>query len=753
MSAWAIAQAGLAWGEGFSVGFGRCRQVLAAPTQRKLALLVGINHYAEGSELRGCLTDVELQRELLIHRFGFHPADIVSLTGEAATRDAIATAFLNHLVEQSQAGDVVLFHFSGYGNLVRLPSQGDPPLPVRGLVPSDGLFPTPAQPVLNCLLEETLELLVRSLATEQVTLVLDTSHHPSTQSLQGNLRGRSLPPLPSPPSLSPPLPSLEELALQSQLRHRLLTQGIAQESPPPGVILRAARPGQVATEIAINGAFSGLLTYALTQSLWATTPARRLYLTLTHTAEQMAPIRGEAQQLELKQVGKVPLLTYGLLPESQPGIEGLITQHLDETTLAFNWVGLPRAVLQSYGLNSILAAIAPDPVEKSPVLVQLRSQKGVSAIARILKPTPEAKAALAPGQGLQEVIRVIPRKQGLILALDPGLERIERVDATSALSAIKAIAAIVSSGEGFADCLLAAISDPPAPEPLPTSTGESSPPIIQKRRYGLFSEGGVRLPNTAGKRGEAIKSAVGRLEPQWNQLLAAKLWNLTQNENSTRLKVRATLEVGDSPPQPLISKASQRQSLARPDLAPDNPALALASSEPILPQLPGGSSMRFRLENNDTLPLYYVLLGLNSNHQAIAHLPLAPVSEQLAQDERLTPKAIAPGATVFIPASEAAPPWQGSQRPGFEQWLLVFTRQPCERLLAILNQAEQTDLKPPKATFEVLSHPQAIAQALLADLHQISQVDGTAYEIPADSDSYLLDVQAWASLNFVYQIH
>ena len=51
-------------------------QNLAKTTRRKLALLVGINQYAARNEwlpLNGCITDVELQRELLIHRFSFNP--------------------------------------------------------------------------------------------------------------------------------------------------------------------------------------------------------------------------------------------------------------------------------------------------------------------------------------------------------------------------------------------------------------------------------------------------------------------------------------------------------------------------------------------------------------------------------------------------------------------------------------------------------------------------------------------------------
>ena len=49
---------------------------LAAPNPRKLALLVGIDQYgANIPPLPGCLTDVELQKDLLRYRFGFQDAD------------------------------------------------------------------------------------------------------------------------------------------------------------------------------------------------------------------------------------------------------------------------------------------------------------------------------------------------------------------------------------------------------------------------------------------------------------------------------------------------------------------------------------------------------------------------------------------------------------------------------------------------------------------------------------------------------
>ncbi|NEP76483.1 caspase family protein, partial [Okeania sp. SIO2G5] len=59
----------------------RIHRALAQPTSRKLALLVGLNNYPV-QPLRGCVNDVRLQYELLVHRYGFNPQDILIITDE-----------------------------------------------------------------------------------------------------------------------------------------------------------------------------------------------------------------------------------------------------------------------------------------------------------------------------------------------------------------------------------------------------------------------------------------------------------------------------------------------------------------------------------------------------------------------------------------------------------------------------------------------------------------------------------------------
>lgn len=82
----ALAALGLAQEEWLSLG-NPYYQALAQSKSRKLALLIGINQYSQIPVLAGCVTDVELQRELLINRFGFAPADILTLTDKQATKE------------------------------------------------------------------------------------------------------------------------------------------------------------------------------------------------------------------------------------------------------------------------------------------------------------------------------------------------------------------------------------------------------------------------------------------------------------------------------------------------------------------------------------------------------------------------------------------------------------------------------------------------------------------------------------------
>ena len=251
-----------------SLGLNRHAQALAAPTSRKLALLVGIDDYHDHGRFPGCITDVHLQRELLIHRFGFNPRDILTLIGKEATRDAIEIGFQEHLAEQAEAGDVVIFHFSGLGTQVKLPDAGeqDSAKTTLGFLPSDGILPTEGEDARNDLLESTLLLMARSLATDKFTVILDTSHH-FPDHLPSSLKIRSFTKLAE-------RPNPEELAFQRQYQQRLsLNQ---KRSPLAGTILRATNNDGIAAEIKQEGIQAGLFSYLLTQSLWQSTSPSKI---------------------------------------------------------------------------------------------------------------------------------------------------------------------------------------------------------------------------------------------------------------------------------------------------------------------------------------------------------------------------------------------------------------------------------------------------------------------------------------------
>jgi hypothetical protein len=254
----------------------RYGKVLAQSTPRKLALLVGINQYPS-EPLRGCVNDMELQRHLLIHRFGFNPKDIYTLTDEKATRSGILEAFEEHLIRQAKPGDVVVYHYSGHGSRVFDP---DPIVVEPGskgglngtLVPVnygsiDGL---PQQGgVVEDIMGHTLFLLMLALKSENFTAVLDSCYsgggtRPDVRVRSRDNQGKKL-------QISPMEKAyqdqwLSRLKLSREDFVKLYRTGVAK-----GVVLAATNPEQTAIDIRFNGFNVGVFTYLLTQYLWQQT--------------------------------------------------------------------------------------------------------------------------------------------------------------------------------------------------------------------------------------------------------------------------------------------------------------------------------------------------------------------------------------------------------------------------------------------------------------------------------------------------
>ncbi|XP_011087895.1 metacaspase-1 isoform X3 [Sesamum indicum] len=105
-------------------------QVRAPPTQlrvppahgRKRAVLCGITYKGHKQSLDGSINDVLFMKKLLVERFGFPNSSILVLTEEEdfsriPTKKNIRAA-LQWLVRGCQAGDSLVFHYSGHGSQV-----------------------------------------------------------------------------------------------------------------------------------------------------------------------------------------------------------------------------------------------------------------------------------------------------------------------------------------------------------------------------------------------------------------------------------------------------------------------------------------------------------------------------------------------------------------------------------------------------------------------------------------------------------
>lgn len=739
----------------------RTLTAIAKPTSRKLALLVGINQYPlkESLKLEGCLTDVELQRELLVHRLGFNPRDILTLTNEQATREQIESAFINHLIAQARPDDVVVFHFSGYGRSVQ---TGETPAEVQStLVPIDGNALQTSGGAINDLLESTLQLLLKSLKTTQVVTILDTSYGTLERQQLGVLRGRSYPNLRETWE-SPTIElSSEVQALQDQLQDNLKadTEQLRIQrrfGQLPGVVISAALPiqraieeapsqvfGEQAFESQWNGFSAGLLTYGLTQHLWLAAPETRLSVSLATVSNQVQKLAGDREQPHLsgdKSQEATQTLTQGQAADRQ-GAEGIVEAIAEDGKTLTLWLGgLPPEVLNNYQPNSLFTlSPTPESAPGSNPLIQLRSIEGLKAKAVTL-PASNLDLQIEEGDLIQEWVRYLSRSLNLVVGIGQDLERIERVDATSAFSGIPNLSTVVLGESTQAvNCVF--------------SKGINSDPsqdVNAHNSYGLFSPGLELIPHTMGETDEAVKTAIRRLTPTLDSLWAMKLLQLTVNLGSSHLAVRATLE----------KLTPEREIIARQEPARSPLPRTSAAKIPSLLNLEIGSHIGYRLHNQEDRPLYVMLFGWDrSGVLEVFHpskVSLSPKSASPTSGSESEPNlavenqqlVIPPGGSIFLPEAIAPVEWTVCCGPGLAQTQIIFSVAPFTETAKVLNLAESSTGS--KGLSGTVKNPGATAKAVLEDLHQASLAEIAPEWIKPDS--YAFSVKAWCSLSFIYRV-
>ncbi len=139
------------------------------------ALLVGIDAYPYVLPLEGSVNDARAMRDFAVRYWGFRPEQIKMLTDAQATREAVLEAFRSWLVEGSDAGDPVLFFWSGHG-FQQPDRNGDEADHLDETLVGVDTRPDRHGGFQNMISDDEIESLLKRLRGRQVTLVIDACH-------------------------------------------------------------------------------------------------------------------------------------------------------------------------------------------------------------------------------------------------------------------------------------------------------------------------------------------------------------------------------------------------------------------------------------------------------------------------------------------------------------------------------------------------------------------------------------------------
>ncbi|MCS6942081.1 MAG: caspase family protein [Geminocystis sp.] len=662
---------------------------------RKLALLVGINQYPSEKQLRGSITDVELQRELLIHRFGFSPQDIVTLTDKQATRENVLNAF-QQLCKQASGEDVVVFHFSGYARQLKFFPDNKSPL-VDSLILYDTIITTAN--TANDILLVTLLSLANSLATEKYTLILDTSFSPPTLS-SATPAGKNL-------SLRF-IYSNPELYVSEEEKNFYQSLNPSYPTPqsltpnPRGMLL--SPKGSLAIEIHHPQFPTGLFTYSLTQSLWQIYPDNRYFDLKPILTAKISSYTGKRENIELLPVNKLSSPPYNLpLDASHRGDAVVIS--VNPPVVELELVGLPLLVLYNYQLSSRFYVYGD--VDYPVAEIQIISLLANKAKGIVIKGDINA---IQPGLVCRESVRVISGNIKLHVALDDSLEKIEKVDATGTLSIIEGLE-ITNLGDSLVDCILGKFRDEKN-----TISG-----------YAIYSPVGALYANTTPPFQEAVASAVKRLISPLRVSLTSKLLHLTENQFSSSLPLNVFLKTTNNNDKSSITYC---QYTAGSKLS--SKPLFKTTADNVLIAIPLSGEIAITISNEADYPLYFLLLAITPSRKTILYHcqsnPIQPLS-------RLT-----------IPQTPGLLKWIIDGATGIGELFLVCSRFPFNNTLQQLQQT--SDIKPQPEQIYVLERPDKIAHHIVKDLAKISQGAGKLNNNPGDS--YWLELSQWATFRLVY---
>ncbi|MGK7872949.1 MAG: caspase family protein [Xenococcaceae cyanobacterium] len=550
---------------------------------------------------QGCVTDVALQKELLIHRFGFNPNDILILTDETEQkpiRANIIEAFENHLIEQAKPGDVVVFHFSGHGSRVIDPNPIHEDDLNSTFVPTDASSDRDTVPDI---MGRTLFLLMSALQTENVTAVLDCCY--SGGGTRGNVRIRSARGgsrfKPSDTELEYQKQWLEQLSLDEAEFNRRRSIGVAK-----GVVIASAQRHQESADMSFNGFNAGAFTYLLTQYLWQKTQgAENTVVTLTPSIKQLA--------------GQTPLTD--VQPKSSKGKEPIY--FIDRPSLAAEaivkeikanqvtvWLGgLARESLRE-GIRFSFDVVNKDGEKLGQA--ELKSREGLLGQGTI-------QGTVELGALLRETARTIPKDLKLRIGLDPSLGA-DTALAQQLIQSLRRVEAVPfqpgnTPYAGQIDYILS-----PMTPSYRQDLQQQNPELPEVGSIGMFSQSlSEVIPRSFGQPGEKVEEAIARLNTKLKSLLAARIVKQTLNGNSSQLNLTASM---------LLPK-QRNEILAQAFTVRGNNRPPEPSEQTLAPKLPVNQPFQFQIKNQGSEPLYISVLSIDSGGEILVLFPPGPLSE------------------------------------------------------------------------------------------------------------------------------
>ena len=734
----------------------RYAKALSQSTPRKLALLVGINRYPQSqrfNDLRGCLNDVELQRQLLIHRFGFQDADICVLSDDSdlpPTRANILQAFQVHLIDQAQDDAVVVFHFSGHGSEL----LDDYPLcgtrrRNASFVPVDA--PT-AETGVHDIMGRSLFLLMSQVRAENITVVLDSCF--SGGGTRGNVRIRAVEGMglqPSEQERAFQEEQLSRLPYGLEELERLRCQGVAK-----GVVLAAAQPFQESADVTFAGeakdaVFSdfdaGAFTYFLTQYLWNQTDSVRGVIATIDRNLRSSGI-SQTPLYEVKANSGFEAESFYFIDEIQaPPSDATILQV--ENNQALIWLGgINPDTLDAIQTGSRFAQ-STDGRQREAILIRRQGLLG-----QVLLTDPN----LTRG-ALTEISRVIPSDFKLCIGIDPSL-REESDLITTRLRSLRRIEPVPHSlnAATCGDLSRGASVNTPYPSSIQYILSRMTrcywqfwqqsqvEPIPAVNSIGLFSQDlSEIIPDSFHVPDESVDDAIIRLRSKLTSLVAARLIKFTLNANSSQLHLEAAIKLEENFSETdlirafrgTVCEATIGQPIAQ---AGDIVARAFTTrgaprdriSPPLPHQIPLCTLYYLEITNHEPDDLFLTVLGIASSGEIAVLFP-NPWSG-FDQDPK-----IAGNSTLQLPDPAIADKFAFFiNERGIGEILIIASRAPLSRARASLQSlaAEQ-----PQGQRSFVMPSVAAIEDLLSDM---DGVRGEPSNNPSSRTIYTSEIAAFS---------